>query len=117
MMECSIGIFKREECHKKNVYTRSSWLKSADDISEIDKVLLVKRTGIRAVDNICEYHYHRYIIKFYTLFGIKCCDPLRRHKKNITKSLREITLSFSQEYEHMNLIPGFAICTRCYDYI
>lgn len=43
----------------------------------------------------------------------KCCDPLSRHKKVITKSIRQITNQIVIKYSMYNLKVGDSICTAC----
>lgn len=111
-MECSIGLFVQEDCHKF-MYSRSSELISKDELNENDKFLLNKRLQIISIVNICTYHYKKYITYYFHAFGKKCCDPLKVHKKTIRKSLKEITVNFCDVNKNVDLIPGQAICSRC----
>lgn len=112
VMECSIGLLLKEDCHKLT-FSRSSELIDQNNLNEHEKYLLTKRIQAVSFTDICTYHYKKYVTYYFSLFGKKCCDPSSAHKKPILKSLREITVEFCEANENLNLIPGRALCSRC----
>ena len=56
-------------------------------------------------------------IVFYPLRKNKCCDPLSRHKKQIRKDLRPVSLTFLKSNHHISflssLVPGEKMCLNC----
>lgn len=113
-MECFVGKYISEECHK-NVYGDvSESITSIEEFSDSDKQLLQLRTS-DTIESICKYHEIKFLDKYFHLFGRTCSDPLNYHKKPAKKSLREITLAHLSRPTNtkVNLIPGKALCTTC----
>lgn len=117
-LDCSVGQHCKTECHKKS-YTKSVTLISVELLSELEKKLIVLRSGV-STDlflNICDHH-KMYYLKKYETYQTFCFDPFQRHKKRITKTLRSVSLEFSNQFNDISkdiikAIPGQKICNAC----
>lgn len=78
MMECSIGIFKGEVCHKLS-YSRSSVLHIISELTDEQKILFSVRTGCNEIKNICTFHKAEFLDRYVHISGKSCSDPLRVH--------------------------------------
>lgn len=113
--QCYIGTFTNDECHK-NVYgVVPKIILSIYDYNEEDKMLFSLRV-CSDVSSVCKYHESKYLHKYHHLFGQSCSDPLSKHKKSITKGLREISLEhfFKEKNFPVALVPGKSLCPTCY---
>ena len=109
---CSIGKIKETACS----YRDGNEFISVNNLKEEEKELLVMRTELayNELIDICIYHKRRYLTKYQFNFGQECCDPFQRHKKRITKGLREITISYCKMFSsNYGLAPGKKICSTC----
>ncbi|CAH0547525.1 unnamed protein product [Brassicogethes aeneus] len=105
-MECSVGKIVGEVCHKTKIFDFES------SFSDEDKDLLRIRVG-QSIENICIFHKDRYLTYYSTWFGKSCCDPFKRHKSKIKKSLCILGNTFCQTQKNIHLVPGNAICLNC----
>jgi len=65
--------------------------------------------------NICNHHKREYL-DYYSRKKLKCCDPLKIHKKNVKTNLRIISTTLSDTYykvKRKTLIPGEKLCRNC----
>lgn len=81
-MECSVGLFVSEHCHKHEYQSFSKTILQVSDLSDNEQLLLKLRVS-KEVENICQYHKYKYLNKYHHIFGRNCCDPLQYHKKPI----------------------------------
>ena len=102
-MECSIGFFHNEACHKK---TCSSTMKDINQLPDEHQGLLKLRVQKKDIKTMCTYQEIKYLVKYNHLFGFKYCDPF-----SITKMLRKITIDFSEKNQQLQLISGKSVCT------
>ncbi|KAJ8878966.1 hypothetical protein PR048_019570 [Dryococelus australis] len=111
-MECSVGIFLNEPCHK-TAYRESKRIRQINEF-EKDKLLIQLRLNTTNIECVCDYHSTKMLQKYKLLFG--CSDPLLIHKKSIRKSLREITVEEYNEVKVKNIkiMPGKSLCTNCW---
>lgn len=107
---CDVGENLQESCHKTH-YVTTTGLKEFSELTDETKELLHLRLG-RKFGKICLHHEQVYLQKYTHLFGQTCCDPFKRHKKPIKKSLRLITLETAKK-SHGLLLPGRKICPTC----
>lgn len=115
---CSVGQHCGTECHKKS-YTKSVKLINVELLSDIEKRLIILRSGVNneLFLSICAHHKTYFLNKFET-YQTFCFDPFQTHKKRITKTLRPVTLEFSYQINdissvHIKAIPGHKICNAC----
>lgn len=116
MDSCSVGIICSELCHKHSYGPVSTKIKDIEGAyNETTQRLLRLRVG-SDVSSVCEYHEKKILIKYNHLFGQTCCDPLKTHKKFISKGLREILIEhLDMPKNHtVNLNPGKSLCPNCY---
>ncbi|XP_071950770.1 ARL14 effector protein-like [Antedon mediterranea] len=108
---CSIGLALNEDCHLNTIFRGSHALINATDLSKEKKVLLEWRTAVEFADDntICNHHEKKYI-SYYERLQRQCCDPFKRHKKAITKSLRVIE---ENDAKLLNVKPGQKLCPTC----
>lgn len=113
-MECCVGKYISEECHKSVYGDVPKEIKVISEYSDSQQQVLKFRISDSIV-NICKYHEIKFLDKYYHLYGRICCDPLKYHKKPVKKSLREITLTHLSRPKstEVNLIPGKALCSTC----
>ena len=113
-MNCFVGIFTGEQCHKQNYQLVSEELIKASDLSVDDQTLLELRVS-KEIDSTCNYHKYKYLVKFHHIFGKKCWDPLGLHKKPIKNGLRKILVEHLSKPKNVpvDLIPGKALCPTC----
>lgn len=122
--QCSIGQIVSEVCHKTVYGSVLKNLKNVNDFDE-DRQTLFKLRVSSSVSSVCEYHEKKYILKYNHIFGKKCSDPLKVHKKPVIKGLREIKLehlsllseSKTASQVELNVIPGNSLCPNCYSKI
>lgn len=110
---CSVGLkLGTETCHKL-CYTRNPGIKPVTALIELELLLLNLRVG-SDLKTIC-FHHEKLFLKYYShYYGVSCCDPTKRHKKVVKSSLHIITLQEAQSCTSHSLIPGKALCYKCY---
>jgi hypothetical protein len=114
-MECSVGVFCGEECHKGVYGEVSKSIKLISEFSEENSLLLKLRTN-EDIKTICKYHELKFLLKYNHLYGRVCSDPCKIHLKPVKKGLREITLSYLSRLKSVDnvvLIPGKSMCPTC----
>lgn len=114
---CSVGKFQQTECHKKS-YASVAKVVKIETLDPIEIELISLRSGVdfEALVTICEHHRILLLKKFETHHSA-CFDPFQCHKKQITKSLRTVSLDFSRKINGVQnlvkFIPGLKICDAC----
>ena len=113
-MNCFVGEVTHEQCHKQDYKPMPDEVISLSDLPEEDQNLLNLRVSAE-IKNICHYHKFKYLEKFNHIFGKKCCDPLKLHKKTLKNGLRKILVAHLSKPTNfsINLIPGKALCPTC----
>jgi len=114
-MSCFVGELISEQCHKQHYKNEVPQdLIKMSDLPTEEQCLLKLRIS-NEITNICHYHRHKYIEKYNHIFGKKCCDPFRRHKRPIKNGLRKILIEHISKSKNVNikLIPGKALCPTC----
>lgn len=113
-MECSVGVFSGEECHKSVYGEVSKNIKLISEFSDEDKLLLQLRIN-ENIENICKYHEVKFLLRYNHLYGRVCSNPFNLHVKPAKKGLREINLSHLSRPKSADvvLIPGKSICPTC----
>lgn len=117
--QCFIGAYIEEQCHKSVYGSVAKEIKDISDYEEEDQSLFSLRV-CSEVSTACRYHEVKYLHKYHHLFGQTCSDPFQRHKKPISKGLREIKLDHIFKAKHLlpdNLVPGKSLCSNCYSKI
>lgn len=115
--QCSIGKISETECHKLS-YTKQINLVSVTSLEKSDVSLISLRSGVSLdkIINVCEHHKCLLLSKFET-FQKFCVDPFQLHKKKISKSLRVLSLDYSNKINslqnHVKTVPGQKICDNC----
>lgn len=107
---CSIGKY----CKKMGSCTNQ--LKLLTDLSDEDRELIEFRSNVALPpgSSICSSH-QKFLLVFYAGNQRSCCDPLKKHKRPITQSLREISIEYciNLRQKGHQTIPGQKICTNC----
>lgn len=113
-MNCFVGIFTGEQCHKQEY---QAVLEEVMLISElaVDEQTLLKLRVSEQIDSICHYHKYKYLSKFHHIFGKKCSDPLLLHKRPVKNGLRKILIEHLSKPTNVavSLIPGKSLCPTC----
>lgn len=115
--QCSVGKFNETECHKLS-YTQQTSLISVSLLEQSEVNILSLRSGVcsEQLITVCEHHKAFFLIKFESYQNF-CIDPFQSHKKKITKSLRVISLGYSQKINNLQncikSLPGQKICDNC----
>lgn len=78
-MECSVGNYISEECHKSVYGDVNRVVKQIDEFSVDDKLLLQLRISDN-INNICKYHDIQFLEKYHHPYGRICSDPINYHK-------------------------------------
>ena len=115
-MQCSVGLFLNEDCHKQTLVRQ----KGIMDISDLpsDSVELLKwRCGLDCLEpamNICFHHEKKYITRF-AQFQRICCDPYKRHKGPVKSTLSEISMEMAEKLKQscITVKPGWKLCSTC----
>lgn len=113
--QCCIGTLTNELCHR-NVYgVVPKGLRHFSEYSSEEKSLLSLRISSN-LSLICKYHEIKFLSQYNHLFGRICCDPLKVHKKSVSKGLREIKMDYIFKEKHfpVNIVPGKSLCPTCY---
>lgn len=114
MEKCSVGHYLEEnsttstqvECSQGNFVNCS-------ELGEEERELLILRTKCVNFENICNQHMYAFLSIFEDRQRV-CCDPFRKHKKNVYKGLNTVSLPFSKKYKQkVELVPGTKICVSC----
>lgn len=115
-MECSVGVCCKEDCNKDTYGKVNDKLNTFSDLSEENQEILKRRLCVTNLTTVCEYHYKKYVHKYFHLFGQRCCDPFQCHKKVITKGLKEISLKVARLHSRpdFQLVPGMGLCITCF---
>lgn len=112
METCSVGHHLKEHCLTQLEGSQDN-LVSCSELCEEERELLILRTKCVNLENICNQHLHAFLSTFEDRQRV-CCDPFKRHKKNIYKCLKTVSLPFSRKYEKwVKLIPGTKLCISC----
>lgn len=124
MEKCYIGLLTDSECHLET-YSDNKLLHNLSELSEENIYLLKLRLQDEQFfeqisdGKICHYHKLRFL-DYFSSYKYKCCDPLKKHKQNITKLLSIIRLETCEnfntilsEVHSINLIPGDKWCRNC----
>ena len=115
--QCSVGKINGTECHKLS-YTQQTNLVSITSLEQSEINILSLRSGVNLEQliSICEHHKAFFLNKFET-YQKFCMDPFQSHNKKISKSLRVISLDFSQKINSLQncvkSVPGQKICDVC----
>ena len=87
MENCDFGELLGDFCHKKHSTTKVG-IKSLDDFSADEKLVLIQRAGIETENipskSLTIYYHHEW--KFRTAFEKRfknCCDLLKNHKNKV----------------------------------
>lgn len=109
-MKCSLYA-EGDEC-EDNTYSDKLCIRNP---TSNEKTLLSLRSNIplAAIHNICTHHDAK-LLKYYTSYQKKCCDPLDRHQKPARTNLKVVTLEMHQNLSE-KIIPGQKICRKCLD--
>lgn len=86
------------------------------ELSDDEKDLIQLRSGINLCElkNICSHH-NNYYLNIFKKYQTICVDPLKKHKKPIKKTLRNMSLSFSKQLITKNIYikPRQKLCSTC----
>lgn len=83
MDSCCIGQSLSDECHK-TTYNRYNGLKSAESFDKEILDILLLRSGVNSISNVCLHHEHIFLKK-YPEKQTSCCDPFNNHKRKTKK--------------------------------
>ncbi|XP_063604198.1 ARL14 effector protein-like [Penaeus indicus] len=114
MQQCSVGLERDDECHKKS-FTSRVGLMNAAELDDEEKELIALRAEMKnSIDTACFHHKQFYLVKFMT-YQDRCCDPFHSHKKPVHGSLRLIKMELvkSAQRLQLHLIPGKKLCPTC----
>lgn len=107
---CNIGLLAKTECHLSS-YTQKKCIHKLESVPEEDTSLLKFRIDDYhrvSKGTICEHHKKLYL-DYFSSFKYKCCDPFKKHKKNINTNLRILKLEICKsalEILLLKLAPG-----------
>lgn len=114
------NFVKSSECHKLS-YNRLCGLINFTDLTDIEKELVILRSGIQVENEasavICFHHKKIFLDRFESQ-QTSCFDPLQQHKKHAKSALRTLTVEESKELStklKRRVIPGWKLCSRCYE--
>ena len=91
-MDCSIGQYIEEDCHKPTYNPVKKILRRFDDLSENEKQLLQRRLPELCFETVCLFHKKVFLNRYHHIYGKSCCDPLEVHTQ---KSPKKNTLNHS----------------------
>ena len=113
-MVCSIGSEKEGESWSPSLLT----IILTCTPEEQELLSLRCCISINADSTICEKHKLTYL-KLFEVKQRKCCNPFRRHKKNITSGLTVVTLEETKymKLEGHHIVPGTKLCKTCKTHI
>lgn len=117
-MSCFVGELISEQCHKQDYKAVPNEILMVSDLPLEEQNLLKMRLK-NEINSICHYHKIKYLEKYNHIFGRKCCDPMKIHKKPIKNGLRKILLDHlgKKKNVEVDLIPGKALCPTCFSKI
>lgn len=114
---CDIGILTETRCHLTS-YTKNKRLYDLQSLSVEDiSILKYRLDNYHEIANgkICEHHKCLWLA-YYSSFIRKCCDPFKKHTRNIITELRELKLELCEgalKNLLLKLKPGDKVCKRC----
>lgn len=105
---CSLGLSLNRLCSSESSF------KNVSIYSKDERYLLQIRSGVDDITTCCQSH-ESYFLKSFSSSQRKCFDPLRLHKKVVTKSLRIVSENFHLRHRKKfpSLAPGLKLCTTC----
>lgn len=116
-MHCSLGIELNEDCNVADMDSVSLASRNivCSELTVTERELLQFRCALPSdffeeERAICTYHKKTCLIT-YEPRQIKCCDPYKKHKGVISKSLFSIPLEWCKWKP--DLIPGQKLCISC----
>jgi hypothetical protein len=71
---------------------------SSGDLKPTDIELMKLRAKCSDIQLICHYHIRKFLSAFEDRQRT-CCDPFKEHRRNVRKSLKSVSLSFSKKYQ------------------
>jgi hypothetical protein len=97
MDKCTIGEVLDEDCNViSEAFNRSAGFHNIADESLESRELLTLRSGVNvtAYENatLCNYHEKIYLSRYESMQKF-CCDPFKKHKKLITKTLKTLDVT------------------------
>ena len=109
-MECFFGITLNDK------HCTTGEFKLLKDYQTDEREIILWRAGIEVGDvneehTICMFHEQGYLTK-YESRQMKCCDPLKRHKRPVKSNLRIVSCEQAKQIRY-NVKPGQKICTSC----
>lgn len=105
---CSVGLFVNRPCSNESVF------KEFNTFSEKDRYELKVRSGVVDLKTCCHAHEH-YFLKSFSSSQKSCHDPLKIHKKKVTKGLRIVSEEFHLRCRKFpSLASGHKLCTTCF---
>ena len=69
-MECSVGLFVNEFCHKTCYHPFSKEIFQVSDLPPNEQTLIRLRLS-ESISSICQYHRNKYVGKYNHIFDIK----------------------------------------------
>lgn len=85
-VQCSVGAALADACHSLN-FCRKTGLRKICTLSDSDRHLLEWRSGVSStltVDGTLCFHHEKVFLSRYESLQKYCCDPFKKHQKNIT---------------------------------
>ena len=84
---CSIGLINNEVCHKQT-YVKSNDIKKISNLNDVEKDLIISRSGIEMDENATVCLHHEYVyLKRYSIIHITCCNPFNSHNGKRRKGI------------------------------
>lgn len=111
--KCSVGETTHSDCHLLN-YVKKKSIQNIDTFSINDLNLLKLRTGSNELKTVCLHHQSVFLKKYEFLQKV-CCDPFKKHKTLIKKTLCAVTLEQSGiiSSKGYKVKPGQKLCAFC----
>lgn len=113
--KCSVGEVTNSDCHLLS-YVEKKAIQTIEKLSESDVTLLKLRTDSSyELKTICLHHQSVFLKKYEFLQKV-CCDPLKKHKSPIKKTLRVVTVEQSRRIilsKGYKVKPGQKLCASC----
>lgn len=112
MNKCSVGLYLHEDCSHHTV-SKQKLLMLFSEFGDKEKELLMLRTNCQNIENVCYQHRCKFLTTFEDRQRI-CYDPFKKHKRNVSKGLKVVSVSFSKKYQTaVKLLPGTKLCITC----
>ena len=93
LKSCFIGIKVGDNCHQLS-YCRKQCIYNTTELDDEQVKIMKRRAGIEKLDTVCHHHLTMFFQRYESLQKT-CCDPFKRHAKQVSSKSNNFLMNFS----------------------